>query len=517
MPVDTILSIDQGTTGSRVFLFDGEGRILGSAYRELTQHFPQPGWVEHDPVQIWDDTIALIGEVLSKTETSATRLAAIGITNQRETLVIWDRRTGRPLSNAIVWQCRRSSGVCDRLRSEGLEPEIRQKTGLVLDAYFTGTKLSWALEHIPGLRSAVARGEAICGTIDSWLIWNLSGGHAHVTDPSNASRTLLYDIRRLDWDEGLLKAMGVLRDMLPTVVPSSGVIAHTAPVGPLPSGVPIAGVAGDQQAALFGQTCFVPGMAKNTYGTGCFLLMATGETPVPSNHGMLTTVAWNLNGRVEYALEGSIFVAGAVIQWLRDGLGIITQAADTEALAQSVADTGGVYLVPAFVGLGAPYWDMYARGTMVGLSRGTTRAHIARAALEAIAYQTRDLLDAMFADLTAAWGEGEERNPPLTRWTDRAVRADGGASRNDFLMQFQADILGVAVERPRVHETTALGAAYLAGLGIGMWGGREELAARWQRDARFDPVLNQGERDRRYADWRRAVERARGWITERGA
>jgi glycerol kinase len=423
-------------------------------------------------------------------------IAAVGITNQRETTVLWERDSGRPVGNAIVWQCRRTAALCERLKADGVEPELRRKTGLVVDPYFSGTKIRWMLDHDPALRPRAERGELCFGTVDSWLLWQLTGGAVHATDPSNASRTLCYDIHRRAWDEGLCRMLGVPMALLPVVKPSAGVFGETAAGSGLPGGIPVAGIAGDQQAALFGQACVEPGMAKNTYGTGCFALLNTGERAVASTEGLLTTVAWAVEGSTSYALEGAVFIAGAAVQWLRDGLGIITRAAETQPLAESVPDTGGVYLVPAFVGLGAPYWDPYARGTLVGLTRGTTRAHLARAALEAIAYQSRDVLDTM----------KRESGVPLT-----TLRVDGGASANDFLCQFQADVLGVEVLRPSVTETTGLGAAYLAGVGAGLWKSRE-LASRWKLERKFTPAMPAATRDAAYAGWRRAVERARGWI-----
>ncbi len=492
-----ILALDQGTTSSRAIVFDRAGRIVSVAQEEFPQLYPQPGWVEHDPEAIWNTQLGTARQVLQEAGIEAAQVAAIGITNQRETTVVWDRRTGAPLHNAIVWQCRRTAPMCDQLRAEGWADPIQAKTGLVVDAYFSGTKLAWLLEHVPGLRSKAERGDALFGTIDSFLIWRLTGGRMHITDVSNASRTMLYNIHTLDWDGDILAELCIPRAMLPQVRPSSAVYGRIDP-GLLGAEVPIAGAAGDQQAALFGQACFAPGQAKNTYGTGCFLLLNTGAQAVASERGLLTTIAWQLgdDGDATYALEGSVFIAGAAIQWLRDGLGIITHAAETEALAQGVVDTGGVYFVPAFVGLGAPYWDAYARGTIVGLTRGTDRRHLARAALEAICYQSRDLLEAMTADSGIRL---------------QALRADGGAVANNFLMQRQADLLGVPVQRPMVTETTALGAAYLAGLAVGYWSGLEEVASQWRVEAKFAPVMPAEERDALYAGWQRAVERARGW------
>jgi glycerol kinase len=497
-----ILALDQGTTGSTALVVGEDGAVLGRGYRELPQHYPQPGWVEHDPGEIWTTQLEAARAALSAARLAPRDLAAIGITNQRETTLLWDRRTGEPVHRAIVWQCRRSAPLCERLRAEGLEPMVRARTGLVLDAYFSGTKIAWLLDARPELRARAARGELAFGTVDTWLLWQLTGGRVHATEPSNASRTLCFDIRRLDWDAELTNHLRVPREVFPAVRPSVGVFGETIALDGLGAGIPVAGIAGDQQAALFGQGAFAPGGAKNTYGTGCFLLLNTGPAPVASEAGLLTTVAWSLPPAagqppaVVYALEGAIFVAGAAVQWLRDGLGLIRTAAETEPLARSVPDTGGVYLVPAFVGLGAPYWDMYARGTLVGLTRGTTRAHLARATLEAIAYQTRDVLEVMSREAGRLPAE---------------LRVDGGATENDFLCQFQADILGVPLLRPRVRETTGLGAAYLAGLGVGLWRGPEALRDLWQLDRRFEPAMPADRREALYADWQRAVERARGW------
>jgi glycerol kinase len=513
-----VLALDQGTTSSRAILFDHDGKVVAARQREFPQIFPQPGWVEHDPEAIWETQCGVAQEVLTAAGVTAAAVAAIGITNQRETTVIWDRATGRPIANAIVWQDRRTAGYCDELRAQGWETRIRAKTGLVIDAYFSGTKVRWLLEHIPGARERAERGELAFGTIDSFLIWRLTGGTRHVTDVTNASRTLLFNIHTGQWDENLLAALGVPRALLPEVLPSSAPFGETdAALFGQP--IPIAGVAGDQQAATFGQACYIPGMAKNTYGTGCFLLMNTGPQPKESTNGLLTTVAWGLpsaesrvrsaekDGRdsapsalrtrdsaLTYALEGSIFVTGAAVQWLRDGLRIIESAAETEALAASVPDTGGVYLVPAFAGLGAPYWDPYARGTIVGLTRGSGRAEIVRATLEAVAYQTRDVLDLMRGESGIA----------ITQ-----LRVDGGMVRNDFLMQFQADILGVPVQRPQVTETTALGAAYLAGLAVGFWRDQDEIAANWAIDRTYEPRMRDAERESLYAGWRQAVKKAR--------
>ncbi len=488
-----LLALDQGTTSSRAILFDQDQNIAGLAQKEFTQHYPREGWVEHDAMEIWSSQYAVMMEVIAQTGIEPAQIAAIGITNQRETTVIWDRKTGRPIHNAIVWQCRRTAPLVDELLARGLGDHIRRTTGLVPDAYFSATKIKWILDTVDGARERARRGDILFGTVDSWLLWKLTGGAVHATDYTNASRTMLYDIRRLDWDDTLLEALEIPRAMLPEVRSSSAVYGYAGIQG---TSIPIAGVAGDQQAALFGQTCFSPGDAKNTYGTGCFLLMNTGTTPCESTNGLITTIASGLNGRVEYALEGSVFVGGAVIQWLRDELGFFSNSRDAEYYAQKVEDTGGVYLVPAFTGLGAPYWDMYARGTIVGLTRGTRREHLIRAAQESIAYQVRDLTDAMEKDTAL----------PL-----RTLRADGGASRDAFLMQFQADILGREVLRPAVRETTALGAAYLAGLATGVWRSRDEISALWRRDVSFHPAMEEERRRQLLSNWRRAVERSRDW------
>ena len=491
-----VLALDQGTTGSTALVVDGDGAVRARGYAELPQHFPRPGWVEHDPEDIWSTMETAAGQALRAAGVTGADVAAIGITNQRETAVLWERASGRPVHRAIVWQCRRTAEMCDRLKADGLEALFRRKTGLVLDAYFSGTKIRWLLDHVAGARARAEQGALAFGTVDTWLLWRLTGGRVHATEPSNASRTLCFDIEKLAWDGELTAALGVPMALLPEVRPSAGVFGETSGGGVLPAGIPITGIAGDQQAALFGQNCLEPGAAKNTYGTGCFVLVNTGARPVVSTHGLLTTVAWSLGDRVDYALEGSVFIAGAAVQWLRDGLEIIARAAETQALAESVPDTGGVYLVPAFVGLGAPYWDAYARGTVVGITRGTTRAHLARAALEAIAYQSRDVLETMRRE------SGVEL---------RTLRVDGGAAANDFLCQFQADVLGVEVLRPSVTETTGLGAAYLAGVGAGLWRS-DELDGRWQLERRFTPAMAPAAREAGYAGWRRAVERARGWI-----
>jgi len=492
-----ILALDQGTTSSRSILFDANGTPVATAQREFTQYFRYSGWVEHDAEEIWATQAATITEVLARARATPADVAAIGITNQRETTVLWDRSTGRPVAPAIVWQDRRTADRCQQLKAEGLEPEVSRRTGLLLDPYFSGTKLAWLLEHVPHARQRAENGELAFGTIDSWLVWKLSNGERHVTDVTNASRTLLLNVANAEWDDFMLDRLRIPRAVLPRVVPSS--LTGNAPVATLGRhSVPITGIAGDQQAALFGQACFEPGMAKNTYGTGCFLLMNTGAAPLISSNRLLTTIAWQTTD-LRYALEGAVFVGGAVVQWLRDGLGIIERSADIEALAASVPDAGGVYLVPAFTGLGSPHWDAYARGTMVGLSRGTTRAHIARAALEAIAFQSAEVLLAMQRDA----------HHPLIE-----LRVDGGATANDLLMQFQADLLGVPVVRPQVTETTALGAAYLAGLGAGFWSSPADVASNWRAERRFEPAMSRDEAGTRLARWAQAVDRSRAWHVE---
>ncbi|NMG76983.1 glycerol kinase GlpK [Aromatoleum diolicum] len=490
-----LLALDQGTTSSRAMVFDADGRVQGVAQQAFAQHFPQPGWVEHDPQEILATQFDCARVALTDAGITAAALAGIGITNQRETTLLWERASGRALAPAIVWQDRRTAADCDRLRAAGHAELIRARTGLELDAYFSATKLAWLLDSVPGARTRAEAGELAFGTVDSWLVWHLSGGALHVTDPGNAARTMLFNIHSGDWDEDLLTLFGIPRALLPRIVDSSGVCGETCP-DLFGAAVPIAGIAGDQQAATFGQACFAPGMAKNTYGTGCFLLMNTGAEVVRSDNRLLTTVGWRIAGQTSYALEGSIFMGGAIVQWLRDGLGLIRCAHDIEALAASVPDSGGVVLVPAFTGLGAPYWDAYARGTLLGLTRGSSRAHIARAALEAIALQTVDLVAAMDRD-----GAG-----PLTE-----LRVDGGAAANNLLMQMQADLLGVPVVRPQMLETTALGAAYLAGLGVGVWSGPDEVAAHWAVERRFDPMMQADQRAATLALWHRGVERARGW------
>jgi len=488
-----ILALDQGTTSSRAIVFDHAGSIVSVAQKEFEQIFPKPGWVEHDPRAIWSTQAGVAAEALTKANVGAADVAAIGITNQRETTIVWDRSTGQPVYNAIVWQDRRTAGICDRLKARKLDRVVRRKTGLVLDAYFSGTKVQWILENVKGARARAKAGELAFGTVDSWLVWNLTGGKVHVTDPSNASRTMLFDITKGDWDDELLKLFDVPRSMLPEVRSSSEVYGVTNLLG---TPIPIAGIAGDQQAALFGQACTKPGMAKNTYGTGCFMLMNTGTKRIASKNNLLTTVAWRIGGRTDYALEGSIFIAGAVVQWLRDGLEFFRSAAEIEALAAGVSDTGGVYLVPAFAGLGAPHWDQYARGTIVGLTRGSTKAHLARAALEGIVLQVMDVLKAMEADAGIKLKE---------------LRVDGGASANDLLMQLQADLLNVPVVRPKVAETTALGAAYLAGLAVGYWKSQADIARQWQVDKRFKPAMKPAVRTRITKGWVRALGRARAW------
>ena len=491
-----VLALDQGTTSSRAMLFDRAGQVVAMAQREFRQIFPKPGWVEHDADEIWQTQLAVAAQVLKENRVSAADVDAIGITNQRETTVLWDRKTGAPVAHAIVWQDRRTAGRCDDLRAAGWAKKIQKKTGLVLDAYFSGTKLEWLLANVPGARARAERGELGFGTVDSWLVWNLTGGRVHVTDASNASRTLLYNIHTMAWDAELLKLFNIPPSVLPRVVASSGVLGETED-GLFGAPIEIAGMAGDQQAATFGQACYAPGMAKNTYGTGCFMLMNTGTAAVPSHHQLLTTVAWaGPQGQACYALEGSVFMAGATIQWLRDGLKMIQSADEVEALAASVPDTGDVYLVSAFAGLGTPYWDGHARGALLGMTRGTTRAHVALAALESIALQSADVFGAMALDSGIALSE---------------LWVDGGACRNNLLMQLQADFLGVPVVRPKVTETTALGAAYLAGLATGFWSGAQEVAAQWGVDRRFEPAMGADERTAKLARWRQAVERSRGW------
>ena len=491
-----VLALDQGTTSSRAILFDESGKGVCVAQKEFTQIYPKAGWVEHDPMEIWGTQSGVAREVIEKLGISPDAIAAIGITNQRETTIVWDKATGKPIYNAIVWQCRRTAAICDDLKAKGLESYIRENTGLVVDAYFSGTKVKWILDNVEGARDRAKKGELLFGTVDTWLIWNLTRGKVHCTDYSNASRTMLFNIKDLAWDPKILAELDIPRCMLPEVKPSSCVYGQTDPQSLGGAGIPIAGDAGDQQAALFGQACFAPGMAKNTYGTGCFMLMNTGTKRVPSTNGLLTTIAWGVDNKVEYALEGSIFVAGAAVQWLRDEMKMVETAAQSEELATAVPDSNGVYVVPAFVGLGAPYWDMYARGTIVGLTRGSGRNHVVRATLESIAYQTRDVLKSMQDD---------------SGITLKALKVDGGAVANNFLMQFQSDILGVPVDRPMVTETTAMGAAFLAGLAVGFWKDKEEIAAKWNVDRTFKPAMATDLREQKYAGWVKAVARSRDW------
>lgn len=494
-----ILSLDQGTTSSRAILFNKAGNIVKVAQKEFTQFYPKAGWVEHDPMEIWGTQSGVAREVIETAGISPLEIAAIGITNQRETTVVWDKNTGKPIYNAVVWQCRRTAVICDELKSRGLEEYIKTNTGLVVDAYFSGTKIKWILDNVEGAREKAENGELLFGNIDTWLIWNLTRGKVHVTDYSNASRTMLFNIKELKWDEKILNELNIPMSMLPQVKQSSEVYGVTDINTFGGAEIAISGIAGDQQAALFGQACFKKGMAKNTYGTGCFMLMNTGDKLVPSKNGLLTTIAWGIDGKVEYALEGSIFMGGASVQWLRDEMKMITDAADSEYYAKKVEDTNGVYLVPAFAGLGAPYWDMYARGTIVGLTRGANKNHIIRATLESIAYQTRDVLEAM----------QEDSNIKL-----ETLKVDGGATANDFLMQFQSDILGVKVDRPKVTETTALGAAYLAGLAVGFWSSKEEIAENWAVDTTFAHVLPEAIKEEKYKGWKKAVGRSKGWENE---
>jgi len=490
-----VLALDQGTTSSRAIIFDHNGKEISVVQQEFTQIYPKPGWVEHDPMEILSSQINVAKQAIEKAGIEPKDIAAIGIANQRETTIVWEKSTGKPVYNAIVWQCRRTAPICDALINQGLTESIREKTGLIIDAYFSGTKIKWILDNIPGVREKAEKGEVLFGNVDTWLIWNLTKGKAHVTDYSNASRTMIFNIHKLDWDDDILKILNIPRNMLPEPKPSSLIYGYTDK-DIFGVEIPIAGDAGDQQAALFGQACYNPGMIKNTYGTGCFMLMNTGEKACPSESGLLTTIAWGLNGKVEYALEGSIFITGAAIQWLRDGLKIIQNAAETESLALKVPNAGGIYVVPAFVGLGAPYWDMYARGLIIGITRGITREHIVRATLESIAYQTRDVLEVM----------KQESCIEL-----RSLRVDGGAVVNNFLMQFQSDILGIPVERPLVSETTALGAAYLAGLATGYWKDQKEIEDLWQIDRNFHPQMSVEEREKLYKGWKKAVSRSLKW------
>ncbi len=490
-----IMALDQGTTSCRCILFNKQGLMISSVQQEFTQIYPKPGWVEHNAVEILGTQLQVAREAMARINADYKDIAAIGITNQRETTVIWDKHTGKPIYNAIVWQCRRTSGFCDQLKAEGFDKVIKEKTGLVVDAYFSGTKIKWILDNVPYAREKAENGELLFGNMDSWLIWNLTGGKIHVTDYSNASRTMVFNIHSLKWDDDILKRLDIPKSMLPQAKPSSCIYGMTTP-SIFGGEIPIAGAAGDQQAALFGQTCYKPGTAKNTYGTGCFMLMNTGETAVNSRRGLLTTIAWGIEGRVEYALEGSIFVAGAAVQWLRDELKLVEKASDTEELAQSVPDANGAYMVPAFVGLGAPYWDQYARGAIVGLTRGTNRAHIVRATLESLAYQTYDVIKAMEEDSGISL---------------EALKVDGGACANNFIMQFQSDILGVQVDRPQVIETTALGAAYLAGLATGYWKDRDEVLTNWALSRSFVPSIDDEKRSKLLYGWHRAVKASEGW------
>jgi len=493
-----IMALDAGTTSNRCILFDEKGEICSIAQKEFTQYFPKPGWVEHDANEIWSSQLGVAVEAMAKLGIGADDIAAIGITNQRETTIVWDKNTGEPVYNSIVWQCRRTSEYCDSLKEKGLTDKFREKTGLIIDAYFSGTKLKWILDNVDGVRERAEKGELLFGTVETWLIWKLTKGKAHVTDYSNASRTLLFNIKDLTWDKEILEELNIPESMLPEPKPSSCVYGYSD-ASFFGKEIPIAGAAGDQQAALFGQTCFNPGEAKNTYGTGCFMLMNTGETPVYSQNGLVTTIAWGLDGKVNYALEGSIFVAGASIQWLRDELRIIESAADSEYMAKKVKDTNGCYVVPAFTGLGAPYWDQYARGTIVGLSRGVNKYHIIRATLESIGYQVNDVLHAMKADSGIDLA---------------ALKVDGGASANDFLMQFQSDIINAPVKRPSCVETTAMGAAYLAGLAVGYWNSKEDVIKNWAVDKIFSPIMGEDERERKIKGWNKAVKYSFGWAKE---
>ena len=493
-----IMALDAGTTSNRCILFDEKGEICSIAQKEFTQYFPKPGWVEHDANEIWSSQLGVAVEAMAKLGIGADDIAAIGITNQRETTIVWDKSTGEPVYNAIVWQCRRTSEYCDTLKDKGLTDKFREKTGLIIDAYFSGTKLKWILDNVDGVRERAEKGELLFGTVETWLIWKLTKGKAHVTDYSNASRTLLFNIKDLTWDKEILEELNIPESMLPEPKPSSYVYGYSD-ASFFGKEIPISGAAGDQQAALFAQTCFNPGEAKNTYGTGCFMLMNTGETPVYSQNGLVTTIAWGLDGKVNYALEGSIFVAGASIQWLRDELRIIESAADSEYMAKKVKDTNGCYVVPAFTGLGAPYWDQYARGTIVGLSRGVNKYHIIRATLESIGYQVNDVLHAMKADSGIDLA---------------ALKVDGGASANDFLMQFQSDIINAPVKRPSCVETTAMGAAYLAGLAVGYWNSKEDVIKNWAVDKIFSPIMGEDERERKIKGWNKAVKYSFGWAKE---
>jgi glycerol kinase len=492
-----ILVIDQGTTGSASLLFDNSGQIVSSADREIRQIYPQPGWVEHDPVEIFQTSLAVAKEALQQAGVTISQVKGLGITNQRETTVVWERSTGKPVTNAVVWQCRRTAPICEELKQQGMAEPIRDKTGLLIDAYFSGTKLRWILDNVPYGQRRAEQGDLLFGTIDSWLVWNLTAGAVHITDYGNASRTMLFNINTMQWDKELLAQLDIPEAVLPKAVPSSQVYGETTAGLLGDARVPVAGIAGDQQAALFGQACYEAGMAKNTYGTGSFILLNTGDKPIPSKKGLITTVAWGLEGKVTYAMEGSVFITGAAVQWLRDGLRLIKTAGESETLAKSVPDNGGVYFVPAFVGLGAPYWDMYARGAIFGLTRGITGGHLARATLEAIAYQVRDVADAM--------GSEAGLKVPL-------LRVDGGGTANSLMMQFQADILGIPIQLAAIAETTSLGAAYLAGLAVGMWRDTAQLAQMWKAAGTYEPKMSADQREALYAGWKRAVERARGWV-----
>ncbi len=495
--MEYILAFDQGTTSSRAILFDNSGNIVKIAQKEIRQIYPKPGWVEHDPMEIWGAQSGVSREVIETAGVKTSEIKAIGITNQRETTIVWDKNTGKPIYNAIVWQCRRTSDICDELKKKGFEEYVRENTGLVIDAYFSATKIKWILDNVEGAREKAMKGELLFGNVDTWLIWNLTRGEVHVTDYSNASRTMLYNIKDLKWDEKLLEELDIPKSMLPEVRESSYIYGYTDEKTYGAAKIPIAGIAGDQQAALFGQRCFKAGMVKNTYGTGCFILMNTGDKRIYSKNGLLTTIAWGIDGKVEYALEGSVFMGGATVQWLRDEMKLISDASDSEYFASKVEDTNGVYLVPAFAGLGAPHWDMYARGTIVGLSRGVNRNHIIRASLESIAYQSKDVIDSMREDSDI---------------DIKTLRVDGGVTENDFLMQFQSDILSVDVERPKVVETTALGAAYLAGLAVGMWKSREDLENITDEPRVFNPSMSSDERKSLYNGWLKAISRSKDWI-----
>ncbi|NMB02315.1 MAG: glycerol kinase GlpK [Firmicutes bacterium] len=499
MPTKYVLAIDQGTTGTTVVLFNHESKIVGKVYQEFKQHYPKPGWVEHDAMEIWDGTCTLLDRIFLETGVNPSEVAAIGVTNQRETVVLWDRQTGEPVTRAIVWQCRRTASMCDDLKRQGVEPLFIERTGLILDAYFSGTKIKWIFDNNPDLKARAKRGELAFGTIDSWLVYKLSGGKVHTTDYTNASRTLLFNIAELKWDEDLLEILDVPAAILPEVRSCSEVYGHTVELGQLPAGIPIAGSAGDQQAALFGQACFEPGTVKATFGTGAFILMNTGSKLTASKSGLLTTVAWGIGDRVEYALEGSVFVAGAAVQWLRDEMGLVDHACETESIALSVPNTNGVYFVPSFVGLGAPHWNPYVRGMIMGLTRGATRAHLVRATLEAIVYQTKEVLDVMAGDSQI----------PITD-----LKVDGGASVNNFICQFLADMSQNRVQRPQVFETTALGAAYLAGLAVGFWESQEDIRNRWQVDQTYSPQLSAAERLRLFKGWTKAVNSAKSWVSD---